>query len=118
MEQNFINLFELFDPGRLRTVINFREMLKCPKDITVEIELKKDVCAKLSFPSPWDGKFFAYYLSNENNQPDKWFINDWGSGKCQIVLERSKRQVSSDFAKTADVVRLLELCRRIPAQRN
>jgi len=117
MEQEFINLFDLFNPDRLRTVSNFREMLKCPRDITVQIELKATECAKLPFKTPWDGIFFAYYLSDEKNQPDKWFINDWGENKCQIILERGKKQISSHFVKTEDVLRLLMECRRILAQR-
>jgi hypothetical protein len=118
MEQETSNTFELFDSKRLRTVSNFREMLGCPRDVRVEIELKDEACAELSFPFPWDGKFYAYYLSDKYNQPDRWYITDWGDGRCQVALERNKEQIAAYFVKTNEVMRLLEEALRIPAQRS
>jgi hypothetical protein len=92
-------------------------MTGCSRDQRVEIELKDEACAALSFPFPWDGKFYAYYLSDYYNQPDCWFITDWGVGRCQVSLEREKKQISAYFVKTDEVLRLLEEALRIPAQR-
>ncbi|MDR0220023.1 MAG: hypothetical protein LBI54_01300 [Lachnospiraceae bacterium] len=117
MEQELSNLFELFEPERLRTVSGFREMKGCPRDVRVEIELKDEACAALSFPYPWDGKFYAYYLSDQISPLDRWYITDWGDGRCQVTLERKKKQISACFVKTGEVLRLLEEARRIPAQR-
>jgi hypothetical protein len=49
---------------------------------------------------------------------DKRFIADWGNGLCRLTLERRKQIVAWRDVSTDDVLQLLELCLRIPAQRN
>ena len=112
------NISDIFDPNRLRTVSNFRDMLSCPFDAAVVFELKDDALAKLTFPYPWDGRFYAYYLTDVERPADKWFIADWGNGLCRLTLERRKQIVAWRDVSTDDVLQLLELCLRIPAQRN
>lgn len=113
----FDDLFGRFCSDRLRTVSNFREMMAGATDIKIEIELKDDSCERLTFPAPWDGKFYCYYRTDSYKNEDRWYINDWGAGKCLLMKETGQLQTKLGFVKTDDVLQLLEDCRRIPAQR-
>ncbi len=88
-------------------------------ELTVMLDLKKDVSKKLSYKIPWGGELYGFvrnkreiYKNIGNDTVTKLTISDWGT-HCIIVFEDDKGKEGPVFSVSKEeIVELLEKCMR------
>lgn len=114
-------------PSRFRTVSE--SMRSIPMGITefaVEIRLKKKARKALSFKTPWDGILYgcargkAELKQKLNLESDikTAYIIDWDDKFLFLLELENSAERPVVYVNSADVIKLLENCLRIPEQRN
>ncbi len=122
----FGSLDEYIIPDRFRTVGD--DMRHIPQGITefaVEIHMKYELKSKLSFKAPWDGIIYGCARDkrdikkklNLKSEIKTAYLIDWDDKYLFLLELENQQEVPVVYIQSADILTLLENCRRIPEQK-
>ena len=120
-------LSEYITPDKFRTI--GEDMRDIPIGLTeyaVEIQMKKKSKGMLSFKTPWDGIIYGCARDKRELKEKasleadvkKVYLVDWDTRFLLLAESENSEERPLIYVPTADVINLLENCRRVPEQKN
>ncbi len=123
-----VKLSEYIETSCFRTVLFDDYLMPCGvSEVRVEIEMKREFVASLSFPVNFNNKIFGFVRMNdklrEYSPKDKpkqikvIYINEWDESFAMVIELVDDKEVAL-FVSKEDVKNLLENCLRVPEQKS
>lgn len=95
----------------------YKDVPRGYSEITVDVDIKKTLAKKLSFPTPWDGNLYGFVRSKgdifsivEKDDIVKITFADWDDKFVMIFEDSNHHEEPVYIISTQEVVELLEGC--------